>query len=70
MQSSVHRPVSRDRRFSMADTFENCVKCDKGVKIATNEAYETKFKIRVGGISKISAFVRTPMRLLQTKAFR
>ena len=38
---------------STADTFKNCAKCGKGFKIGTNEAYNIKIKIRLGGISKI-----------------
>ena len=39
--------------ISTADTCKNCAKCDKGLKIGTNEAYNIKIKIRLGGISKI-----------------
>ena len=46
-----------------------CTKCGKGFKIGTNEAKNIKIKIRVGGISKFSAFVCTPIWLRQTKAF-
>ena len=38
------------------DTCENCAKCGKGFKIGTNEAYDIKIKIRLGGISKIFCF--------------
>ena len=54
---------------STADTCKNCAKCGKGFKIGTNEAYNIKIKIRLGGISKFSAFVLTPIWLPQTKAF-
>ena len=40
-------------RFSTADTCKNCAKCGKGFKIDTNEAYNIKIKIKLGGISKI-----------------
>ena len=39
-----------------ADKCKNCVKCDKGYKIGTNEAYNIKIKTGVGGISKIFCF--------------
>ena len=39
-----------------ADTCKNCAKCGKGFKIGTNEAYNIKIKIRLGGISKIFCF--------------
>ena len=42
--------------YSTADTCKNCAKCGKGFKIGTNEAYNIKIKIRVGGISKIFFF--------------
>ena len=42
--------------FSTADTCKNCAKCGKGFKIGTNEAYNMKIKIRLGGISKIFCF--------------
>ena len=42
--------------FSTADTCKNCVKCRKGFKIGTNEAYNIKIKIRLGGILKIFCF--------------
>ena len=42
--------------FSTADTCKNCAKCTKGFKIGTNEAYNKKMKIRVGGILKILCF--------------
>ena len=35
---------------------KNCAKCGKGFKIGTNEAYNIKFKIRLGGISKMFCF--------------
>ena len=54
---------------STADTCKNCAKCGEGFKIGTNEAYNIKIKIRLGGISKFSAFVLTPIWLPQTKAF-
>ena len=41
---------------STADTCKNCAKCGKGFKIGTNEAYNIKIKIRLGGISKIFCF--------------
>ena len=41
---------------STADTCKNCAKCGKGYKIGTNEAYNIKIKIRLGGISKIFCF--------------
>ena len=43
---------------STADTCKNCAKCGKGFKIGTytNEAYNRKIKIRLGGISKIFCF--------------
>ena len=42
--------------FSTADTCKNCAKCGKGFKIGTNETYNIKIKIRLGGISKIFCF--------------
>ena len=54
---------------STADTCKNCGKCGKGFKIGTNEAYNIKIKIRLGGIQKFSAFVLTPIWLPQTKVF-
>ena len=42
--------------ISTADTCKNCAKCGKGFKIGTNEAYNIKIKIRLGGISKIFCF--------------
>ena len=33
-----------------------CAKCGKGFKIGTNEAYNIKIKIRLGGISKTFCF--------------
>ena len=42
--------------YSTADTCKNCTKCGKGFKIGTNEAYNIKIKIRLGGISKIFCF--------------
>ena len=42
--------------YSTADTCKNCAKCGKGFKIGTNEAYNIKIKIRLGGISKILCF--------------
>ena len=42
--------------YSTADTCKNCAKCGKGFKIGTNEAYNIKIKIRLGGISKIFCF--------------
>ena len=44
------------RIFSTADTCKNCAKCGKSFKICTNEAYNIKIKIRLGGISKIFCF--------------
>ena len=41
---------------STADTCKNCAKCGKGFKNGTNEAYNIKIKIRLGGISKIFSF--------------
>ena len=41
---------------STPDTCKNCAKCGKGFKIGTNEAYNIKIKIRLGGISKIFCF--------------
>ena len=41
---------------STANTCKNCAKCGKGFKIGTNEAYNIKIKIRLGGISKIFCF--------------
>ena len=41
---------------STADTCKNYAKCGKGFKIGTNEAYNIKIKIRLGGISKIFCF--------------
>ena len=41
------------------DTCKNCAKCGKGFKgfkIGTNEAYNMKIKIRLGGISRIFCF--------------
>ena len=38
------------------DTCKNYAKCGKGFKIGTNEAYNIKIKIRLGGISKIFFF--------------
>ena len=35
------------------DMCKNCAKCSKGFKIGTNQAYNIKIKIRVGGILKI-----------------
>ena len=35
---------------------KNCAKCDKGFKIGTNEAYNIKIKIRLGGSLKIFCF--------------
>ena len=55
--------------ISTADTCKNCPKCGKGFKIGTKEGYDIKIKIRLGGISKFSAFVLTPTWLPQTKAF-
>ena len=56
--------------LSPADMCENCTKCDKGFKIRINEAYtDIKIKITVGGILKLSGFVRTLIWLPQTKAF-
>ena len=54
---------------STTDTCKNCAKCGKGFNIGTNVAYNIKIKIRLGGISKISAFVPMPIWLPQTKAF-
>ena len=48
---------------------KNCAKCGNGFKIGTNEAYNIKIKIRLGGISTIFYFVRTPIWLPKTKAF-
>ena len=42
--------------YSTADTCKNCAKCGKVFKIGTNEAYNIKMKIRLGGISKIFCF--------------
>ena len=42
--------------YSTADTCKNCDKCGEGFKIGTNEAYNRKIKIRLGGISKIFCF--------------
>ena len=39
-----------------SDACKNCAKCGKGFKIGTNEAYNIKIKIRLGGISKIFCF--------------
>ena len=44
------------RVISKADTCKNCAKRGKGLKISTNEAYNIKIKIRLGGISKIFCF--------------
>ena len=44
------------RLSGTADTCKNCATCDKGFKIGTNEAYNIKIKIRLGGISKIFCF--------------
>ena len=52
-----------------ADTFKNCAKCGKGFNIGINEAYNIEIEIMLGGISKISAFVLTPIWLPQTKVF-
>ena len=41
---------------STADTCKNCAKCGKGFKIGTNEAYNIKIKIKLGGISRIFCF--------------
>ena len=38
---------------STVDMCKNCAKCGKGFKIGTNQAYNIKIKIRLGGISKI-----------------
>ena len=45
-----------DGTSSSVDTCKNCTKCGKGFKIGTNEAYNIKIKIRLGGISKIFCF--------------
>ena len=45
-----------ERSSSTADTCKNCAKCGKGFKIGTNEAYDIKIKISLGGISKIFCF--------------
>ena len=51
------RAKKRERKItSTADTCKNCAKCGKGFKIGTNEAYNIKIKIRLGGISKIFCF--------------
>ena len=44
------------RIHSTADTCKNCAKCGKGFKLGTNEAYNIKIKIRLGGISKTFCF--------------
>ena len=41
---------------STADTCKICAKCGKRFKICTNEPYNIKIKIRLGGISKIFCF--------------
>ena len=41
---------------SRADTCKNCAKRGKGFKIGTNEAYNIKIKISVGGTLKIFCF--------------
>ena len=38
------------------DTCKNCAKCEKGLKIGTNEAYNIQIKMKVGGILKIFYF--------------
>ena len=48
--------LSLETTFSAAGTCKNCAKCGKGFKIGTNEAYDIKIKIRLGGISKIFCF--------------
>ena len=42
--------------ISTADTCKYYAKCGKGFKIGTNETYNIKIKIRLGGISKIFCF--------------
>ena len=48
--------MNRSQLLSTAYTCKNCAKCGKGFKIGTNEAYNIKIKIRLGGISKIFCF--------------
>ena len=43
---------SEGRDTNTADTCKNCAKCGKGSEIVTNEAYNIKIKISVGGILK------------------
>ena len=52
-KSSNSAIYTRFSTNSTADTFKNCAKCGKGFKLGTNEAYNIKIKIRLGGISKI-----------------
>ena len=42
--------------ISTADRCKNYAKCGKRFKIGTNEAYNIKIKIRVGGILTIICF--------------
>ena len=58
-KSIITRTLSCSRRCSWlitADKCKNCAKCGKGLKIGTNEAYNIKIKIRIGGILKIFGF--------------
>ena len=48
---------------------KNCAKCGKGFKIGTNEAYNIKIKIGLGGISKIFCFCSHANMAAKTKAF-
>ena len=48
--------MSQSNFISTADMCKNCAKCGKGFKIGTNEAYNIKIKIRLGGISRIFCF--------------
>ena len=52
----VNRSLKADCTDFTADTCKNCAKCGKGFKIGTDEAYNIKIKIRLGGISKIFCF--------------
>ena len=51
----VAEVVNRSLKADCTD-FKNCAKYGKGFKIGTNEAYNIKIKIRLGGISKIFCF--------------
>ena len=54
---------------STADTCKSCVKCGRGFKIGTNEAYNIKIKIRVGHFENFLLFFVSQYGCLRQRHF-